>query len=173
MARRKKVQVIAPDKSELPAIMKSYKDAESELKKIQAEKELKIAKIREQYTDREMQYDTVLSICTDKLEAYAVANRESEFSKKKSMELSHGSIGFRVGQWKVSQRLGFKVAQSLALLRDKAYRFVRQKEEIDKEAIINEREREEVMAIVRECGLELTQEETFYIKTKEETLATA
>ena len=109
--------------------------------------------------------------------AWAEDNRH-EFGDKKSLDLTHGIIAFRATPPAVKTKKGFTFASALELIkRSKKLvdRFVRTKEELDKEGILRAysvweaepKNKDGVSsAELAECGLEVQQSENFYVEPK-------
>lgn len=104
-----------------------------------------------------------------KLEAarlWALANPES-FGEKKSIEMVHGIIGFRIGMPKLKTLRGCTwnfVLEQLARLRLTNY--IRSKAEPDRERIIADRDK--LSDRLAALGVEVVQEEAFYVEPKRE-----
>lgn len=106
------------------------------------------------------------------VQVYATENRDTLFGKKKSLENSHGVLGFRTGTPKLKTRKGFTWGAVLELVKTIAPSFVRTSEEVAKDRLLADRESEEVVALMPRIGVEVVQDETFYIELKkEETVA--
>ena len=168
---RQKAKVTAPSATEAQECMKDYTVANSSLKKIEAEIELKVQKVREKYQPK------IESLSTDKeenfqqLQAYALENREALFSKKKSLEWVHGVLGFRTGTPKVAKKMGITWAAMLDLFKSQSKtEFIREKQELDKDRILSSRDDEAIMKELEGLGIRITQDETFYVEPKEENL---
>jgi phage host-nuclease inhibitor protein Gam len=146
--------------------------ADSSNKKMNAEMDLAITKIREKYQDKVEENNLVISEKTEVLETYLKLHPEV-LGKNKSIELIHGTIGFRTNTPSLKTLKGFtwESCKNLvqALLGNK---YVRVKEELDKEALLADREEEkdgvQLEASFSKCGFEVKQEETFFIKPKNE-----
>ena len=69
-----------------------YAKAEALGSKIVAEIELQCAKIREKYAVKLAECEEEKNKAFDVLQAYALENQEELFSKKKSVDMSHGVI---------------------------------------------------------------------------------
>ncbi len=96
---------------------------------------------------------------------YCEQNRD-EFGKKKSLELTHGTLSFRLGTKKVKAIRKFTLKSALetilGLPQATFGRYVRIKEELNREAIIED----ETAGLLEEeqlktMGLQVVQEETF------------
>ena len=75
--------------------------------KINALIEKQIATIRNKYTNELATLKEIKDTNFDVLQAYALANKDSLFIKKKSLDSLHGTIGFRTGTPKLKTLKGF------------------------------------------------------------------
>ena len=96
--------------------------------------------------------------------------------------MAHGTIGFRTGTPKLKTMKGFTWASALTLVKKYIPGYVRTNEEIAKDKLLADRELEEVDFIendimqkkvpmakaMAECGILVTQEESFYVEPKKE-----
>ncbi len=96
---------------------------------------------------------------------WAEAN-PSEFADKKSLAMQHGVIGWRIGNHKLVKKSKATWDALVDLVSDAiGSGYVRTKREVDRERIIADRE--EIPAeSLRECGLAVVQEESFFIEPK-------
>jgi len=102
---------------------------------------------------------------TDSVRDWANANPE-EFGKKKSLEMTHGTIGFRTGMPKLKTLSGWTFARVLVALQGFSWgsAFTRIKVEVDKEALISSYASENISAAeLREIGVRVDQEESFFV----------
>lgn len=109
-----------------------------------------------------------------RVQAWAEANPQ-EFGKKKSIEFEHSLIGFQTGNHKLKLLKKWNWKKALAELLKRAPDCVRLKQEVDKARIIAARKKWLPDAL-REMGMEIVQDETFYLEpklTKPETRQTA
>ena len=102
------------------------------------------------------------------VQAYSLENRERLFSKKKSMEGTHGVYGFRTGTPRLKTLRGFTWAAVLNLIKEFLPGYVRVKEEPAKDLLLADREIPEVAAEFEKCGIEVVQDESFFIDLKKE-----
>ena len=146
-----------------------YSKAVSSIKKIEAEIELKCTKIREAYSEQLDTHRETKNEGFEVLQAYANENKK-QFEKKKSVELAHGIIGFRTGTHKLEKLKGFTWDAVKELVKKHLPDYIRTKEEINKEGLIAERGNKEVNKQFSKCGIEVGQDETFYVEPKEESV---
>lgn len=184
MATRQKKKVISGVTREAAdQAFAEYAKADASINKINAEIELQLAKIREkrqaELTVLAQQRDQAF----DTLQAFAIENQTELFSKKKSLDMAHGTIGFRTGTPKLKTLKGFTWASALELV--KAFlpaSYIRKVEEIAKDKLLADRDLEEVKVTeaglmerevsmkeaMAKCGIQVVQEETFYVEPKKE-----
>jgi phage host-nuclease inhibitor protein Gam len=105
-------------------------------------------------------------------QTWAEANPEA-FGKLKSLELTHGKIGFRTGKHQLKPLAGWTFDRVKEKLRNLGrLTFLRVKEEVDKEGIIARRLQGEITDVeMRDMGLRLHQDESFFIEPKLQELA--
>ena len=102
------------------------------------------------------------------LQAFAVENREELFSKKKSVESAHGVFGFRTGTPKLKNLKGFTWAAVTNLVKELMPDYIRTSEELAKDKLLADRELPEVAEYFPKIGVQVVQEETFYVEPKKE-----
>ena len=169
MAKRQKKTIISGvTKEAAEEAFALYAKAEAERTKIAAEIELKCAQIREKHQDKLSQLQTQQEQAFDTLQAFATENQAELFSKKKSLDMVHGTIGFRTGTPKLKTLKGFTWASALQLVKEFLPGFIRASEEIAKDKLLADRESEEVMANLTRCGIVVAQDETFFVEPKKE-----
>lgn len=180
--RQKKTVITGVTREAAEEAFAQYAKADAQIEKINAEIDLQCAKIREKYQsqlgtlacDRECAFDT--------LQAYATENQAELFSKKKSLDMAHGTIGFRTGTPKLKTLKGFTWASALTLVKKYMPGYVRTSEEIAKDKLLADREleavdfvengitkkKESMSAAMAECGIIVAQDEAFYVEPKKE-----
>jgi phage host-nuclease inhibitor protein Gam len=156
-----------------------YAKADAQIQKINADIELQCAKIREKKADELTRLDAEREEAFDTLQAYAVENQAELFTKKKSLEMAHGTIGFRTGTPKLKTLKGFTWASALNLVREFLPSFIRTTEEIAKDKLLADRDSRyyegaddtvgvPMMEQMAKCGISVVQDETFYVEPKKE-----
>lgn len=134
---------------------------------IHTEMDERITLIRTEYEGRlaqiELEFERQIALARD----WAEAN-PSEFGKFKSLDLVHGTVGWRTGTPKLKTLTGWtwdRVLEALKNIPKFAARYIRRKEEVNKDALIADREAlqpEDLRAI----GVKVVQDETFFIEPK-------
>ena len=160
MAKRQKKTVISGvSKEAAEEAFATYAKADAERMKITAEIELRCAQIREKHQERLSQLQATQE------------NQPELFSKKKSLEMVHGTIGFRTGTPKLKTLKGFTWASALQLVKEFLPGHIRTAEEIAKDKLLADRDDEAVAANLARCGISVVQEETFFVEPKREEAA--
>ncbi|WP_108821070.1 host-nuclease inhibitor Gam family protein [Dysgonomonas sp. Marseille-P4361] len=170
MAKRAKKTVLTNISDEkMNDALAAYAKADASITKINADLDVKFTKLRDEKADELAKLEAEKSEAFDLVQAYALENKETQFSKKKSVELTHGTIGFRMGTPKIKTLKGFTQKAVAKLLEKLAPEYVRKTVELDKEKLIADRDKEGMAAKMKDYGVEVVQDETFYIELKKET----
>lgn len=180
MARQKKTIITGISKDAAEEAFGSYAKANAEYSRITAEIELKCAQIREKYQEKLTSLQEEKDKTFDILQAYALENQDELFSRKKSLEMVHGIIGFRTGTPKLKTLKGFTWASALQLVKEFLPGFIRTSEEIAKDKLLAEREADvmkpgdplgpgvPLREVMVKCGITVVQEESFFVEPKSE-----
>jgi phage host-nuclease inhibitor protein Gam len=163
-------------KSALSPLLESRDDAEAclndlanavnNLRQAQAIRDARVLEINEHYAPAFALLDQSIREYTTALQLWAEAN-PSDFPKgRKSLVMTSGTIGFRTGTPKLSLlSRAWKWDSVLEALRRSARRFIRTKEEIDKDSIIKEHSVSAITAAdLSTWGLKVTQQESFFVE---------
>ncbi|MBR3565320.1 MAG: host-nuclease inhibitor Gam family protein [Paludibacteraceae bacterium] len=166
--RQKKTLIQGISQEQANEAFATYAKADAQIQKINAEIELQCARIREKQADRLSQLDAEREQAFDVLQAYAVENQAELFAKKKSLDMAHGTIGFRTGTPKLKTLKGFTWASVLQMVREFLPGYVRTSEEVAKDKLLADRDEEGMTDKMAKCGITVTQDETFYVEPKKE-----
>lgn len=149
-------------------LLGEYAEADARIEEIQAKMDQRITKIREQYADELQKLSEIRDDRFGRLQVYAEREREAErqFTKRKSVNMAHGILGFRIGMPKLKTRRGFTWASVQELLERHLPDYVVTKKSPNKDRILDDRE--ELSGKLTEVGLEVVQDETFYVELKKE-----
>lgn len=148
--------------------MRNYAIADASQRALTAEMDGKLSEIREQYAQRLSDLDIEKDEAFERLQAFATENRDEHFSKRKSMETTHGTIGFRTGNPQLKPGKGMTWAGILELLKLKGKEYIRTVEEVAKDKLLAERELDECRIVMEACHISVIQKETFYVEPKTE-----
>lgn len=180
--RKKKVIISGVSRESADEAFATYAKSDAQVQKINADIELQCAKIREKYADKLAILTEERDKAFDTLQAFATENQTELFAKKKSLDMAHGTIGFRTGTPKLKTLKGFTWASALNLVKSFLPSYIRQTEEIAKDKLLADREvevqigggdpnnrgyrplREQMV----ECGIQVVQDEAFYVEPKKE-----
>lgn len=169
MAKREKKLVQTGITSEaMETAFASYSQSDAELQAITAKMDIAITKIREKHQDEVATLTERKALAFDTLQAFALENREALFAKKKSMETVHGLLGFRTGTPKLKTLKGFTWPSVTNLLKEFLPTYVRTVEEPAKDKLLADREVEEVASLFSKVGIQVDQDETFFVEAKKE-----
>lgn len=162
MKNRIKKQIAAPlTREEVESAVNDIAFQITNRRRIETEiNRLKLA-VDEQYGKPIAALDEAIELRTAQVQAWAQAHPE-EFEKRKSIEFASGTIGFRTGTPKlVLLNRKWTWEKALEAVQGWLPNFIRNKPEIDKEAIIAQAD--ELGATLPNCGLKVTQAESFFI----------
>jgi phage host-nuclease inhibitor protein Gam len=167
MAKRTKKAVYVMDREKAAEAFAEFAKQDAQLENVQSKMDLEITKIREKYQDKLDELNGEKAMAFDKLKAYAESNPE-DFGKKKSIDFTHGVLGFRTGTPTVKAEKGHTWKSVLQLIKAFKPDYVRTKEEANKELILSDREKEGSLELFKKIGVKIEQKETFYVEPKKE-----
>ncbi len=168
MARKKKVILSGITRDEMEEAFSAYAAADAQQRSLTAEMDGKLVEIRESYADRLADLEAEKKAAFEKMQVFATENREVLFTKRKSMETTHGILGFRTGNPKLKARKGMTWAGILELLKIKGKNYVRMVEEVAKDKLLAERDLDDCKIIMDACCIDVVQDETFFVEPKSE-----
>ena len=182
MAKRvKKIIITGVTREAADEAFAKYAKVDAESAKITADIELQCAKIREKYAGRLAELDAAKTVAFDTLQSFATENQAELFSKKKSLDMAHGVIGFRTGTPKLKTLKGFTWASALQLVKEFLPGYVRKTEEVAKDKLLADRDMDvrvkdgagevKLSQEMTRCGIQVVQDETFYVEPKKEETA--
>lgn len=178
MAKRiKKVIITGVTREAADDAFARFAKCDSEITKITAEIELQCTKIREKYAPQLAALDTAKQLAFDTLNSFATENKDALFSKKKSLDMAHGTIGFRTGTPKLKTLKGFTWLKALPLVKEYLPKYIRTTEEVAKDKLLADRDSKiglnnvPMSDLMAKCGIEVAQDETFYVEPKKEETA--
>lgn len=180
--RKKKTIITGVTADGANEAMAAYAKAAARTAKINAEMDLQFAQIREKYANELTELENERELAFETLQTYASENQEALFAKKKSLDLTNGTIGFRTGTPKLKTLKGFTWASALNLVKEFLPTYIRTTDEIAKDKLLADRDAmleltdvaliEHKQVAMREqmakCGITVVQDESFYVEPKTE-----
>ena len=170
MAKRVSKTVADVSQEQFQESMSIYAMAAAQEKKMQAKMEAEIVKLRDKYSEDLTNYKETQQEHFELIQRYAEANKEALFTAKRSMEVTHGKIGFRMGTPKLKTLPKWNWEKVLEKAEQLLPEFVRTKKEVDKDGLIDNRSEANVMPHLSSIGVYVDQEEKFFIELKTEEL---
>lgn len=166
--RVKKIVVSGVKRDQMEEAFGKFALADAKVQGINAKMDAEITKIREKNADDLAKWQQEREDALEVLQVYATENRDELFSKKKSIETTHGILGFRTGTPKLKTRKGFTWSAVLELLKEFNPSYVRTTDEIAKDKLLADRENEEISELMQKVGIMVDQDETFFVEPKKE-----
>jgi len=166
--REKKIVVTGVTRDQMEEAFGKFALADAKMQGINAKMDAEITKIRDKNADELARWQEQKDDAFELLQTYATENRDELFTKRKSMETTHGVLGFRTGTPKLKTRKGFTWASVLQLLKEFAPGYVRTTEEPAKDKLLADRENGDLVEIMPKVGIYVDQDETFFVEPKKE-----
>lgn len=170
--RQKKVLTGPLDKAQAEEAFAEYAKVDARAKQITARMDVEITRIREKFQDELQKLVTTRDSAFEKLQTYAEGNRD-DFGGKKSIEFTHGVLGFRTGTPKLKTKKGFTWNSVTNLLKEFMPAYIRVEEAPAKDRLLADRDSPEVNSLFAKVGIYVDQDEAFYVEPKKEALSEA
>jgi phage host-nuclease inhibitor protein Gam len=166
MARQTKKLVTEVSRETFEESFATYNQCTADLQVLEGKMNSELTAIKEKYEAKISKLQDGKEECFELMQTYAETNPDL-FAKKKSIELTHGVIGFRTGTPKLTTLRGFQWAAVFSLVKEKLGSYIRTKEEVNKELLLVDRDK----INLSEVGLKVVQDETFYVEPKLEVVS--
>ena len=140
--REKKIIISGVTREAMEDAFGRYATADAEAQSITAEMDRQFVAIREQYADRLAELEGQKREAFEVMQVFATEQREVLFTKRRSLETTHGIIGFRTGTPKLKNRKGFTWAAVLELVKTFLPKYIRLTEEIARDKMLADRDEE-------------------------------
>ena len=144
-----------------------YAAAHARMASLTSKMDVEITRIREKYQEEMSKLSGIQTESFEKVQHYATINPQL-FLKKKSIDMTHGTLGFRTSTPALKLITKFTWGSVLTMVKEFMPDYIRTKEEVDKESILAQRDSEVVSANLTKCGMRVVQDETFFIDLKKE-----
>ena len=166
--RTKKTVVSGVTREQYEQAFADFALADARVQSITAKMDAEMTKIREKYADQLAELNETKDQSFEVMQTYATENKDVLFTKKKSLESAHGTIGFRTGTPKLKNLKGFTWAAVTNLCKEFLPQYIRTTEELAKDKLLADRDVPEVAEQFAHIGVQVVQEESFYVECKKE-----
>ena len=166
--RTKKTVVSGVSREQYEQAFADFAMADAKTQSLTARMDQEMTKIREKYADQLAELNDVKDRSFEVMQTYATENKDTLFSKKKSLESAHGIIGFRTGTPKLKNMRGYTWAAVTNLCKEFLPQYIRTTEELAKDKLLADRDIPEIAAEFAHIGVQVVQEESFYVECKKE-----
>lgn len=168
--KNKRIKVQLPTvttREDAEAVMNEIALIANNQRKLIADRDAEVLKINERY-------EASLSVCaenltakTDALRVWAETNPDQFPKGRKSIDFVSGNLGFRTGTPKLALiNRSWKWETVTNAVCSYLPNFIRSKPEVDKEAIIAQRDDEAIQFALPKCGIKVVQGESFFVEPK-------
>ncbi|MBA3828661.1 MAG: host-nuclease inhibitor Gam family protein [Taibaiella sp.] len=100
------------------------------------------------------------------VETYCREQKQSLFSTRRSIHTAYGTLGFRLGTPKLATIPGISWQHAIEKLKEQLPQYIRNTEEPAKDLLINDRSREDIAMRLPGIGLQVIQDDLFFISLK-------
>ena len=169
MAKRIKKTVLSGiTREDAEKAFADYAAADAKVCGITAKMDMEMTRIREKYADQLAELNEEKEKNFEIIQTYATENKEELFQKRKSVESPHGVFGFRTGTPKLKNLKGFTWAAVTKLCEEFLPSYIRVTNELAKDKLLADRDKEEVAELFPKIGVQVVQDESFYLEPKKE-----
>lgn len=166
--RVKKVVVSGITSEQAEMAFAEFAKADAKMQNIQSKMDMEMTRIREKYADDLVKQQEIKDSNFEIIQTFATEKRDELFCKRKSYESAHGVFGFRTGTPKLKNMKGFRWASVTNMVKEFLPDYIRVSEELAKDKLLADRDKEEVAELFPKCGVMIVQDETFYVEPKKE-----
>jgi phage host-nuclease inhibitor protein Gam len=163
MTRR--IKTVVPSiqsKAEAEQLLGEIRALVIEQTEVKLEMERAIAEIQESHSKHLSRIEACLTAMVEQMEVWADSNR-AEFGDRKSLDLTHGQIGWRTSTPSLALVKKMTWKGVLDRLREMgSRRFIRTKQEVAKDLILAHRRRLAAKGLLEKMGVKVEQKEVFF-----------
>ena len=168
MVRTKKKVIAGITREDAEKAFAEFAAADAKVRSIGAKMDLEMNKIREKYAEQLAELEDAKERNFEIVQSFATENKDELFMKRKSVESAYGVFGFRTGTPKLKTMKGFTWPAVLKLCEEYLPAYIRTTNEVAKDKLLADRDNEEVSGLFDKVGIQVVQEETFYLEPKME-----
>ena len=165
---KKRIRKVLPEigsREEMERVIGQIAELKNRQTQVQTEIDRKILRLREAREGELTELAEQLDEKTEMALRWSTAN-EAEFGKRKSLVMTHGTVGFRTGNPKlkpISKFTWTKVLETIQRSATFAASYIRSKAEVDREKLLADRDDLGADGL-RVLGLKVVQEESFFVE---------
>ena len=152
--------------AEFETAMAIYGDAEQREAQIHKDIECEVSELLEKYADELAALGQSKAAAFEMAQAYCMENKQALFFKRRSIGTLSGIAGFRLGNPRLKTLKGSNWNNVLEAIKEKLPGYVRVTEEPAKDMLLADRHKENVAPLLLEIGVQVVQDELFYIEAK-------
>jgi len=155
-------------KSQIAEVVEKYAHAKARHDHLTAKMNKELDTVRDRYSEQLEAHAQTMTEQEAVAEKWAKSNRETEFEKKQSIEFTHGTIGFRLGQPRVKLPSKTSEGETIETLKSipGCEKYIRNPApELNKECLIADREIINP-EILLQVGITFPQTERFYMEPR-------
>ena len=146
--------------------MAQYTGAGARENEIRAAIEVELNEILEKYREELDSLAKTKQTAFETAQAYCTTNKGQLFAKRRSIAAGNALAGFRLGTPRLKTHKGTNWGSILTLLKEKLPTYIRTVEEPAKDLLLADRNKEAVAPLLVEIGIEVVQDDLFYIEPK-------
>jgi phage host-nuclease inhibitor protein Gam len=148
------------------AALTAYTAADQREKAISEIMETEMNELADEHKDELMNLAQTKLMAYETARNYCVANKEALFRHRRSIGTLHGVAGFRLGTPRLKTVHGRSWEDVMKDLRELLPAYIRTHEEPAKDMLLADRNKEGVAPLLMQLGVEVVQDELFYIEAK-------
>jgi len=164
--RNAKKRVTGVTMEQFEDAMAKYAGAESREAEINKCIETEVNDVLHTYEDELTCLAQGKTIAIETVQSYCLNNKETLFGNRRSIGTLHGIASFRLGTPRLKTVKGENWDKVLDKLKDKLPAYVRTIHEPAKDLLLAHRHNENVAPVLVQIGIQVVQDELFYIETK-------
>ncbi len=166
MKTKKSKQLPAVTAGQFDTAMAQYTGAGTREHEIRAAIEVEINDILEKYREELDTLAKTKQTAFETAQLYCTANKGLLFAKRRSIATGSGLAGFRLGTPRLKTAKGSNWGSIITMLKEKLPTYIRTVEEPAKDLLLADRNKENVAPLLVEIGIEVVQDDLFYIEPK-------
>ena len=157
------VNHVGISREEFEKSMAEYASAEAREQSIKAKMEAEMNKVRAKYAEQLEDLAAAKEVHFNVVEQYAIEHRAELFADKKKVEAAYCTLGFRTGSPKLKLVEGFTWPMVTERCREFLPDYIKTTYDLAKSKLLADRGKKSVSSQFEKVGVQVVQEETFYL----------